>query len=214
MDYRKKKEQLRLIKESGHKFEKWFQLEVALSLKQNKSPEVYLEKFEKLSQTKKCPTRCSKNYGCQIDITYRRPNEKKNVYSGLELKEGKSFAAVKQSVEDLLKVKAIVGSRWNFRDFAFVLIYPSPAEPRRQKKEFQKFMEGLRRRPDFFHWKLTVGQPSWEVLALIWETSLPIRSEGSYFSREYCKWANSIHKLVNHTLSVPPETIRLRDGKS
>lgn len=210
----RKKEQLELIGQKGNHFEKWFQLELAVSFLKNKSPKVFLEDVKSLDQTKKGPAKCCKNYNCQIDITYRRPNELADRYSGLELKEGSSLADIKRSAEDLLKIKAITGSQWDFRDFSFVFIYPVSAEPSRRREEFQEFMEHLQGRPDFFRWQLTAGKSKWEVLALIWETSLPIKSRNIDLSKDFFDWASKVQAWVNYVFSVPPETKRLRDGKN
>ena len=210
----KKKDQLELIGQKGNHFEKWFQLELAVSFLKNNSPEVHFEHFKRLSQTKKGPAKCAQYYNCQIDITYRRPNERGNKYSGLELKEGSSVANIRQSVEDVFKIRAITASKWNFRDFSFVFIYPVFAEASTQKEEYQKFMEHLHERPDFFRWQLIAGEPKWEALALIWETSLPIKSRNIDLSKDFFDWANNVQAWVDYVFSVPPETKRLRDGKN
>lgn len=94
-------------------WEKWIQYELAYALTELGEPEVEVRfAFDKSDSV---ALRHSKNTNGYIDVVFRKPHQRRNLFSALEIKLGKSDRIVRSLFVDLLKVAACNNNHWQYR---------------------------------------------------------------------------------------------------
>mgnify|MGYP005974502115 CR=1 FL=1 len=119
-------EQLKFLNARNNHWEKWFQVELGTSLERLEAQDISLENNTCRFDTRKKNTafRIENAFKtAQIDLVFRRKRETKGKYIGIELKQTDSIQGLKSVFADMVKINALRGSDWPFRELYFVLFY-------------------------------------------------------------------------------------------
>jgi hypothetical protein len=118
---KKHKEKFQSFLDGWYGWEKWLQVELAFEL--SKCGEVYVESRYAYNQNKKLPIGKLKNKNAFIDLIFRKHNDSKGYYSAIELTVGRTQRELRKVLLDLMKIRAVKNSKWEFRSVFVVLVY-------------------------------------------------------------------------------------------
>lgn len=187
-------EQLHLLGEAKNHWEKWFQVELATTLSRMEAKDIALEYSECGfdSRKKNTPNRTESEYKtAQIDIVFRRKLESKGKLVGIELKQTRSVQGIKSMLSDMVKINALKGSDWPFRELYFVLLC---YEDDRERRKYGDLLTELTN-----HEQLTSALfsfesvPQLQCLVVYWEPGNTIENMSI---ESYKKWYAEIDTLI------------------
>lgn len=131
-------EELIFLESYKNHWEKWFQVELATTLKRKEAKDISLEnsdcRFD--SRKKNTPSRVQNDFKtAQIDLVFRRKLESRGKLIGIELKQAQSLQGIRPMLADIVKINALRRSDWPFRELYFVLFYYEDDKIRRKYGE-------------------------------------------------------------------------------
>ena len=179
-------------------WEKWFQVELAHMLTSH--GEAHIEVPYAFDKRKKIPEKRVKNENAYIDVVFRKTNDLKNKYSAIEIKLIRTEQGLRQVLQDLVKVQAVLGSKWDFRSVIVVFIHGMENDTNTNYVKIKnKICEDYNVKP--------IGSEHFEFLIFGWEPKTNATGQMSHTS--YQAWFKEIKEIFKK-YGVTPKTMTKR----
>lgn len=200
-------EQLTFLAEYKNHWEKWFQVELATTLKRRNARDITIEnsacRFD--SRKKNTPSRVQNDFKtAQIDLVFRRKLESKGKFIGIELKQTQSLQGIKSMLADVVKISAIRRSDWPFRELYFVLFY---YEDDCVRRKYGELLNDLRNNETILTETMSFpGIDKLQCLVVYWESGASLEKMNI---DSFKKWYSEIEGLMKKY-----ELTKLAKGKT
>lgn len=166
-------------------WEKWLQVELAFALQSEGDPE-----FEARYPYDHTMFKTLKKIGNEhgfIDLRFRKKNFQKKWVSAVELKVNKTERGLRGVLSDIIKIRAFVKSKWDFRSITVVLAH---GESNKQDGKFKRLKNKLIANGAREILKPDLG---FQFILIGWEESLVKNMTRDSFKA----WAKEIEEIFN-----------------
>ena len=117
---RRSKNRLNFLSDS-YGWEKWFQVELAYEL--SSQGDALTEAQRAFDGRKKLPAKKVNNSNAFIDVLFRKKNDLKGKYAAIEIKLIRTEQGLRHVLQDLIKIRGLLSSAWNFRSVIVVFVH-------------------------------------------------------------------------------------------
>lgn len=177
-------------------WEKWFQVELAYELSSH--GDALLEAQRAFDGRKQLPDKKVNNSNAFIDILFRKKNDLKEKYAAIEIKLTCTEQGLRQVLQDLVKVRALLSSVWDFR--SVIVIFVHGVNDGRRDGKFIRVKTGICAHENV----KPIKTEHFEFLVFGWE---PARDTTVKMSHEtYDTWLEHI-KAIFKSEGVEPKTL-------
>lgn len=179
-------------------WEKWLQVELALSLSELGEPE--FECVHKYDNRHKKPLVKATYDHAMIDLQFRAKNHLKDRITAIEIKVCETEKGLGPILSDLRRIRALKASQWSFRSVIGILAYSDNDE-----RKATKFTHLAKEILDNGGKSLNVG--GYRIMVFGWESDntegMNQRSYKKWFSTlEKCFQAKGIHKKTSRSFDA------------
>ncbi len=201
------REELLFLESYKNHWEKWFQVELATTLKRKEAKDISLEnsdcRFD--SRKKNTPSRVQNDFKtAQIDLVFRRKLESKGKLIGIELKQAQSLQGIRPMLADIVKINALRRSDWPFRELYFVLFY---YEDDKVRRKYGELLNDLLKDETILTETMTFpGIDKLQCLIVYWESGSALEKMNI---DSFKKWYSKIENLLKKY-----ELTKLAKGKT
>lgn len=182
---KRNKERMGSFFKDWYGWEKWFQVELACELR--KYGDAFIEDQFSFNKNKKLTPGKVRNSNGFIDIVYRHDKDLKAPYSAIEIKLDRTEQGLRGVLSDLVKIRAIKNSEWNWRSVIAVFIFKKGGGSINSK--FSRILEAICE--NYGVKTFSVGE--FDFLVFGWE---PINNQTRLMTySQYKAWLDGLTKL-------------------
>lgn len=164
-------------------WEKWLQVELAHEL--NNYGQATVEEQYIYHKGKKLPVSKLDNSNAFIDIVFRKNNDSVDFFSAIELTVGRTQKSLRKVLSDLLKIKALKKTEWEFRSVFVILAFEKNYI---RKTKFVKLCESIEEQFSIS----PIYCSGFTFLVFGWE---PHGLKSNMNNYDYTQWLHSLNKI-------------------
>lgn len=188
-------------------WEKWFQVELAHHLQDGGDTNVEMQYY--YNQNKKLPINKANNSSAFIDIIYRKSNDLKPFNSAIEITLDRTEQGLRKVRADLMKVRAIKNSEWDFRSVIAIFIFKKGGS--KTDSKYSRIMNEILNNKEFQGEIFTCGE--FDFFTFGWEPKI---SQTKFMKNsEYNSWLKKLNEIyANEGIKLKVATKKKAASKS